>query len=90
MLQTRLVVSAFLMPAASHIKVEFAMAKSSNLDLQGRLAVSVSEFCRLTGSSKSYFYALPECERPKMVKRGGRYFIPVGEVHRFLGEEVAA
>lgn len=53
--------------------------------LEGRLAVSVREFCELTGSSKSYFYSLSETDRPKMVKRGGRFFIPVAEVHRFLG-----
>lgn len=70
--------------------MELALAKSLKLDLEGRLAVSVSEFCRLTGSSKSYFYALPDHERPKMVKRGGRFFIPVAEVHRFVGSEVAA
>ncbi|MEH6950618.1 hypothetical protein V4R08_04620 [Nitrobacter sp. NHB1] len=80
-------VSAFCCPMASHIKMELAVAKS--LDLQNRLAVSVSEFCRLTGSSKSYFYSLPDNERPKMVKRGGRFFIPIGEVHRFVGEVAA-
>lgn len=66
------------------------MAKHLQFNLESRLAVSVSEFCRLTGSSKSYFYSLPDHERPKMVKRGGRFFIPVAEVHRFLGNEAVA
>lgn len=55
-----------------------------------QLAYSINEFCTLLGVSRSYFYKLPEEHRPRIIQRGGRYFIPRAEVARFLGEESAA
>lgn len=39
------------------------------------LAYSVTEFCRLHRFSRAMFYALPEADRPKIMKVGKRTLI---------------
>jgi hypothetical protein len=56
-----------------------------------RLAYNIGEFCDLVGVSRSYFYALPEAERPRMTKRGGRWIIPAAAALEWVSpSEVAA
>jgi excisionase family DNA binding protein len=55
-----------------------------------RLAFNISEFCEAVGISRGFFYALPEHQKPRMVKFGSRYLIPVDAVKAWLGEGVAA
>ncbi|MCK1553147.1 transcriptional regulator [Bradyrhizobium sp. 177] len=50
----------------------------------GRLAYSISEFCQAVGVSRSYFYSLSDEAKPRIVKRGGRLFIPVDAAREWL------
>ncbi|WP_441232648.1 transcriptional regulator [Bradyrhizobium sp. 1200_D9_N1_1] len=58
----------------------------SNIELAapGRLAYSISEFCQAVGVSRSYFYTLSDEAKPRMVKRGGRWFIPTDAAREWL------
>lgn len=49
-----------------------------------KLAYSITEFCALVGVSRSYFYKLPEEERPREVRRGGRRLIPADAARAWL------
>lgn len=49
-----------------------------------RLAYSISEFCQSVGVSRSYFYSLSDGAKPRMVKRGGRWLIPVEAAREWL------
>lgn len=56
----------------------------------GRLAYSIEEFCRQIGVSRTYWYELPETEKPRSVKRGRRVLIPAEAAREWLGTNVAA
>jgi predicted DNA-binding transcriptional regulator AlpA len=43
--------------------------------LTERLAYNIGEFCDFVGISRSYFYTLPEADRPRMTRRGSRWLI---------------
>jgi hypothetical protein len=56
-----------------------------------RLAYNIAEFCDLAGVSRSFFYSLPEVDKPRMTKRGGRWLIPVDAAREWVsGSAVAA
>jgi hypothetical protein len=55
-----------------------------NLRPSERLAYSISEFCQAVGVSRSYFYSLSQDAKPRMVKRGGRWFIPTDAAREWL------
>jgi excisionase family DNA binding protein len=57
---------------------------NSELPAAERLAYSINEFCRLVGVSRTYFYELPEAEKPRLIKRGRRVFIPVEAAREWL------
>jgi excisionase family DNA binding protein len=54
-----------------------------------RLAYSISEFCALVGVSRSYFYTLPEDQRPREVRRGGRRLISADAAREWLRSDAA-
>ena len=56
----------------------------SATELPPRLAYSISEFCQAVGVSRSYFYTLSDEAKPRMVKRGGRYFITTDAARDWL------
>jgi excisionase family DNA binding protein len=56
-----------------------------------RLAYSINEFCKMVGVSRTYFYELPDTDKPRIVKRGRRVFIPADAAREWLSpSEVAA
>jgi excisionase family DNA binding protein len=56
-----------------------------------RLAYNIAEFCDLVGISRSYFYALADDAKPRMTKRGGRWFIPADAAREWVsGSEAVA
>jgi excisionase family DNA binding protein len=55
-----------------------------------KLAYSISEFCELVGVSRNFFYTLSPEARPRMIKRGGRYFITTEAVREWLEMSGAA
>ncbi|WP_338688991.1 hypothetical protein V5279_25255 [Bradyrhizobium sp. 26S5] len=55
-----------------------------------RLAYNISEFCEAVGISRGLFYGLPSDQKPKMIKCGSRYLIPVDAVKAWLNQGVAA
>jgi excisionase family DNA binding protein len=54
-----------------------------------RLAYSISEFCALVGVSRAFFYTLPEDQRPREVRRGGRRLISADAARDWLRSDVA-
>jgi excisionase family DNA binding protein len=55
-----------------------------------RLAYNIAEFCDLVGISRSYFYALADDAKPRMTKRGGRWFIPADAAREWVSSPKVA
>jgi excisionase family DNA binding protein len=55
-----------------------------------RLAYSINEFCRMVGVSRTYFYELPEAQKPRTIKRGRRVFIPADAAREWLSPSAIA
>ncbi len=55
-----------------------------------RVAISISEWCRATGCSRSWTYTLIAKGEVRTVKIAGRRLIPANEVQRLFGEKNVA